>query len=862
MISIVVVSHSRALAEAAVALASEMITGDERPRVAVAAGLDESTFGTNAAAVAEAITEVDTPDGVLVLLDLGSAILSAEMALEFVEPDVAGRVRLSSAPLVEGLVAAVVLASTGADLDAVTDEAESGLVPKRSHLGSAATVSETGADGTPDAPADEDSAVAAAATAEVTVSNAHGLHARPAAKVVSLVREFEAQVMLTNLDTGRGPVNAGSLSAVATLNARSGNRLRVEASGDQADEAVHALEELAARGFDDQPAAGSAAPRSERAAGSGLDLAMGPALVRKTDVDTSAYQTAEPETESRRSREAVATVRSRLHDQSRRSREAVATVRSRLHDLERRTSEESGAQASAILAAQVQLLDDPDITGPVDAEIAAGISAVEAWSRRLDEVAARFEGLTDAYQRERAADVRSVRAAVLRALTGQPDEDLDVTGAPVILVVDELDAATAASIDATAVAGVVTVARGTTGHGVIVAASRGIPLLTGVGDDAAGVRTGQVVAFDARTDAFLPEVSEADQRRFADLVAERARERIEVVEAARWPALTGDGHRVPVLANVASLADADSARANGAEGSGLVRTEVLFGDRAEAPTVEEQTETFLALAEAMGGASLTIRTWDVGGDKPLPFLPMPREANPFLGARGIRAFRRQPRLLYDQLTAICRAARETPIRVMFPMVSNAGEVATAVAQLRHAAAIDAVLVSGERSTGFYASAETGSQAAAEAGSAVPEGLDVGIMVEVPAAALTIETLAEGLDFVSVGTNDLTQYTMAADRGNDAVAELADPLSPAVLRLIDRVCRRAPDGVEVAVCGDLASQPRAVPLLLGLGVRELSCTPPKVPDVKAAVRGTDLADARALAAEVLTAGEPAEIRELL
>ncbi len=844
MISIVVVSHSRALAEAAVALAGEMITGDERPRVAVAAGLDESTFGTNAAAVAEAITEVDTPDGVLVLLDLGSAILSAEMALEFVEPDVAGRVRLSSAPLVEGLVAAVVLASTGADLDAVTEEAESGLAAKRFHLGSAATVSETGADGTPDAPADEDSAVAAAATAEVTVSNAHGLHARPAAKVVALVRGFDAHVTLTNLDTGRGPVNAGSLSAVATLNARSGNRLRVEASGDQADEAVHALEELAARGFDDQPAAGSAAPRSERAAGSGLDLAMGPALVRKTDVDTSAYQTAEPETESRR------------------SREAVATVRSRLHDLERRTSEESGAQAGAIFTAQVQLLDDPDITGPVDAEIAAGISAVEAWSRQLDEVAARFEGLADAYQRERAADVRSVRAALLRALTGKPDEDPDATGAPVILVVDELDAATAASIDATAVAGVVTVARGTTGHGVIVAASRGIPLLTGVGDDAAGVRTGQVVAFDARTDAFLPEVSEADQRRFADLVAERSRERIEVVEAARGPALTGDGHRVPVLANVASLADADSARANGAEGSGLVRTEVLFGDRAEAPTVEEQTETFLALAKAMGGAPLTIRTWDVGGDKPLPFLPMPREANPFLGARGIRAFRRQPRLLYDQLTAICRAARETPIRVMFPMVSNAGEVATAVAQLRHAAAIDAVLVSGERSTGFYASAETGSQAAAEAGSAVPEGLDVGIMVEVPAAALTIETLAEGLDFVSVGTNDLTQYTMAADRGNDAVAELADPLSPAVLRLIDRVCRRAPDGVEVAVCGDLASQPRAVPLLLGLGVRELSCTPPKVPDVKAAVRGTDLADARALAAEVLTAGEPAEIRELL
>ncbi len=844
MISIVVVSHSRSLAEAAVALAGEMVSGDERPRVAVAAGLDATTFGTDAAAVAEAITDVDSPDGILVLLDLGSAVLSAEMALEFLDPELAGRVRLTSAPLVEGLVAAVVTASTGADLDAVAEEAERGLVAKQSQLGSGEAAPAVGGDGTSDGPADEGSAFAATATAEVTVSNPHGLHARPAAKVVSLLRGFDAQVMLTNLDTGRGPVNAASLSSVATLDARVGNRLHVEASGHQADEAVQALEELAARAFDDQPAPDYAAPTKEGASGSGLDLAMGPALVRQSEVDVSAYQVGDPDVESRR------------------SREAVTAVQRRLQDLERRTTEEAGPEAGAIFAAQLEMLDDPEIVAALDADIASGASAVQAWGQRLYDVATTFAGLADAYQRERAADVRSVRSALLRALTGQPDEEAGLTGAPVIFVVDELDAATAASIDVDAVAGVAIVARGTTGHGVIVAASRGIPLLTGVGaDDVSGVHTGQVVAFDARRNAFFAELSDEDQRRFPDLVAERVRERIEVVEAAGEPARTRDGHRIPVLANIASVADADTARANGAEGSGLVRTEVLFGDRAEAPTVEEQTQTFLALAEAMGGAPLTVRTWDVGGDKPLPFLAMAHEANPFLGARGIRAFRRHPKLLYDQLTAICRAARETSIRVMFPMVTEAAEVDTALAQLRHAAAMESGLVSGERPNGWYASSETNNRPAQES-SAVPEGLKVGIMVEVPAAALTIESLAEGLDFVSIGTNDLTQYTVAADRGNDAVADLADPFSPSVLRLIDRVCRLVPEGVEVAVCGDLASQPRAVALLLGLGVHELSCTPPRVPDIKAAVRGTDLVAARALAAEVLTAGEAAEIRELL
>jgi phosphocarrier protein FPr len=600
--------------------------------------------------------------------------------------------------------------------------------------------------------------------------------------------------------------------------------VHIAATGPQADQAVRAFEELASRAFDDLPAptVGTGPPAGTGGSGSGLDLALGPALVRRSSVDTSAYEPGDVETETTR------------------SRDAVSAVRARLEDLERRTTETSGEQAGAIFVAQTALLDDPDVIALVDEDLASGRSAVDAWTDRLGAVTAGFEALADPYQRERAGDVRSVQGSVLRSLTGEGESDEgDEAGDPVVLVVDELDAATAASIDVERVAGVAVIARGDTGHGVIIASSRGIPLITGVGTDADDVRNGQVVAFSRGS--FSAHPSDEDVRRWPDYVAERRGERAKLVEAAREPASTSDGVRVPVLANVASVADAESAAANGADGSGLVRTEVLFGGRATAPSAEEQAQAFLALAEAMDGKRLTIRTWDIGGDKPLPFLPIAAEANPFLGVRGIRAFPFDPRgptpgwgLLHDQLAAICQTARETPVRVMFPMVTTADEVSLALGAL--------------------------DRAAGEGGR--PDGLEVGIMVEVPAAAMAVDVIAGGLDFVSIGTNDLTQYATATDRGNDAVADLADPLNPGVIRLLDQVCRHRPDGVEVAVCGDLASRPEWTALLLGLGVDELSCTPPRVPEVKAAVRRTDRSEARTMAQRVLRSGDRGEITELM
>ncbi|MGX5356895.1 phosphoenolpyruvate--protein phosphotransferase [Kocuria sp. KH4] len=811
MIGIVVVSHSRALAEAAVELACEMV--GERPPIAVAAGAGGG-FGTDAAAVADAVTAVDSPDGVLVLLDLGSAVLSAEMAQEFLPADVAGRVRLSPAPLVEGLVAAVVTAAAGAPLDAVLEEAGRGLAAKREHLGDAADPPAAGTTPPPAAPE---------VVAELPVDVPHGLHARPAARLVGLVRAADAAAAVTNLRTGRGPVDARSLSGLVTLAVRQGDRLRFEASGPGAASLAEAVRALAADAWGDRPAAAPGPPApggapAPPAAGAGTDVALGPAVVRGTAIDLSGYRPGGPDEEQRRSDAAVA-----------RALAGLAALR--------RSAAGGPGPAGAVLEAHEALLADPELTGAVAAGIAAGASAPTAWGDRLAALGGELEAMDDPYLRARAEDVRSVRQRVLAALAGSgaPDGAVPAEGPPVVLVVRELDAATAAMLDPQRVAGVVALTGGDTGHGVLVARSRGVPVYPDAGPAAAAVAPGALVGFDARARRLVVDPDEDARRSLRELAAARAAEAARVLAGAHEPGATADGHPVPVLANVTTPADAAPAVAAGAQGCGLLRTEVLFGHLHEAPSVEAQAAAFAGIAEAFAGRDVTVRTWDVGGDKPLPFLPAPAEANPFLGERGLRLMRRAPEVLRDQLSAICRAAQEHPVHVMFPMVSTAEEVAWALERLDEAAA-----AAGGR----------------------PPGMRVGVMVEVPAAALTVGRVARGLDFVSIGTNDLAQYTMAAERGNTAVSALADARHPAVLGLVARVCADVPAGTHVAVCGDLAGDPAAAVLLAGLGVEELSVVPARVALVKARLRDVTLAGARDLARRALACGSADEVRALL
>lgn len=837
MIGIVVVSHSRALGTAVAALAAEMVQDGSGPAIEVAAGLDETTTGTDASAVAEAIGRADTASaraGVLVLVDLGSAVLAAEMALELIDPEVAQRTLLSSAPLVEGLVAAVVTAAAGVDVAGVAAEAARGLDAKRQHVGDGTSAAQdpqgagdtdvtadatTGPDQDPQAAGGTD-ATADEHRVQVRVDIPHGLHARPAARLVTLVnRHPGVRVGLSNLTTAQGPVDARSLSAVAMLGVLEGHHIEFRVGGQGAQQALDDLEALAADRFGDPASDDPPAPAPTSGAappmGSGLGVAIGPALRRSVAPDLTAYcSSGDPATE-----------RGRLD-------QALAAARVDLFAL---VASAGGTDAAQILQAHAALTEDPSLSEPACDAIATGRPATLAWHEAAQRVVGDFEKLTDAYQRDRAQDVRSVMHRVERALLGKTEDEAHEGHEPVVLVVDELDPATATLLDPSQVLGVATLRGGATGHGVLIARARGVPVLTGLGERAA-VPTGTMIAFDERDGMFVVEPEAAEQARIEELIRARARVRREAQAQAGQPALMTDGHRVAVKANVNSLDEAAHALTQGAEGSGLVRTEAVFGGWDRAPTVDEQVTTLREIAKAMEGRPLTIRTWDIGADKPLPFLPQQPETNPFLGARGLRSFREYSGLLVDQLDAVCRLAREQPLRVMFPMVGTVQEVDWALDRL--------------------------DEAAARSGSGRPDGLQVGIMIEVPAAALRAEALTRRLDFVSVGTNDLTQYTLAAERGNAGLAWLLDSVDPAVLRLIRTLCDEVTEGVAVGVCGGAAGDPLVAGLLVGLGVDELSATAATVPEVKAALRATSLVELQDLAERALRCDSAAQVRDLL
>ena len=797
MVSLVLVSHSAALAEGVAELAREM--GGEEVAIAAAGGLDDGAIGTDAARVMAAVEEVRSPDGVLVLMDLGSALMSAEMALEMLDPD-GGAVVLSAAPLVEGAVAAAARARGGADLDEVAREARGALAMKTSQLG------------------EEDDAPAAAATApaavgalelRLAVENRLGLHARPAGRVVSAVGDLDARV---TLETRGRSADARSLTALAVLGARQGDHVVVRASGPDAQAALDALAALEARNWGDDdtaaavdasdPAGGPATAADGRLHGAGASpgIALGPARHLETVEPEVAEEPAGTPDEER----------ARLAD-------ARAAVREEL------TAAAAGLQGpeAEIFDAHRLLLDDAALVAPAERRVADGEAAGPAWRAAAAEAAAAFRALDDPYLRERAVDVEDVARRVLARLAGvRSNAVLREAG---IVLVDELTPGDAAALDPERALGLVTARGGATGHAAIVARALGIPAVIGAGPGVLDVAGGTPLALDggAGVVEVAPDavaVAGYEARRDAEAAARAA-----ALAAAAEPAALADGTRVEVFANLGAPGEAPGAVAQGAEGVGLLRTEFLFLEREAAPSEDEQVGLLRAVSRGMQGRPVVVRTLDAGADKPLPFLRQPREDNPFLGVRGIRLSLAEPALLRTQLRAILRVAAEHPIAVMFPMVATLDEFRAAPALLEE-------------------------ERAALGSEAMPE---VGVMVEVPALALDAEAFAAEVDFFSVGTNDLAQYAMAAERGNAAVAGLLEAARPAVLALIAAVVAGAEaHGRWVGVCGELAGDPEAAVLLAGLGVRELSMAPSRIPAVKAALRAIDRTGAAAAAAAAL------------
>ena len=853
MVGIVIVSHSHRIAEGVAELAREM--GGAEVKLETAGGLEqaggpngsggpEHPIGTDAVLVMQAIERAWSDDGVLVLMDLGSAVLAAEMAVDLLGDERRELIMLCEAPLVEGAVAAAVTAKLGKSLDAVAAEARSGLSSKVAHLG---IQPGTGPSSLDVAAAPADASVAAV----IAVAIEHGLHARPAARFVQTAAAFDAKITVRNQTTDAGPADATSLNGVATLGVRAGHEIEIRASGPDATEAIAAMRALAARRFDEPPAQ----PATSASTGEGPTSTEALPRGRRGVEGTGAIGETEPTAEGILSGSgaspgiAVGELR-RFHTPALDIPDDVASdAVAELAGLEtalRETAEGIANQRSAVAAragedearifdAHLLFLLDEALLEPTRTAIRdGGRTAARAWRDAVEKVAAAWDALDDEYMRARAVDLRSVGAQVTARILGvsAPAPRLD---APGILVAEDLTPADTSGLDPATCLGIVTTHGGPTSHAAVLARAMGIPAVVGVGHRALMLLEGSHLVVDGTHGEVLIDPPADVRARFESERGARAFELAQARVRASEPATTVDGTTIEVAANVASPDEVPGAVAAGADGIGLFRTEFLFMHRDSLPGEHEQEAAYRAAAEALAGRPLLVRTLDAGADKPVAALGQAPEANPFLGVRGIRLGLTRPDLLLAQLRALLRVAIDHPVRTMFPMIATTDELASARALLARARV------------------DTG----------VDSAIEVGIMVEVPAAALTASALSAHADFFSIGTNDLTQYTFAADRGNEHVARLNDPLHPAVLRLIATTVEGAQAHDRwVGVCGELAGDALATPLLLGLGVRELSVAAPAIALVKDAVRSTSLEHARTLARRALRCATAAEVRDAL
>jgi phosphocarrier protein FPr len=667
-------------------------------------------------------------------------------------------------------------------------------------------------------------------TIRLTVPNPHGLHARPAARFIREAAGFRADIQIRNVTKGRGPVSAKSLTSLVSIEILRGHEIEISASGPDAEAALRALKQSVESGLGDSLAAlpptaasPSAAPTDASVAVSS-GLAIGPLFfATSAEIAVPEHRTDDPESEIRRLHAAIANARAAIANEQ-------ASLRNSL-----------GKNEAEIFEAQALVLEDPALLRRAETSIRERReNAALAWAHAYQAVAASYAQLEDEYLRQRAADVRDIGARVLAAL-GVARPRVGDLAEPGILVVDDLAPAEVIALPKT-VLGVICLQGGRTSHAAILLRARGVPAIARA--RAAFERAGLAAPSANVTAAFDGDTGELwinpEPAKLEELRARMKTQRLAAEEAARLshePAVTSDGHAIAIFANLGHAEEAAAALERGAEGVGLFRTEFLFLDRAAAPDEDEQFEALRQLREVMGTRPVIVRTLDIGGDKEAPYLGLEREANPFLGERGIRLCLNRPELFQTQLRAILRAGSGGDFRIMFPMITELAELREARTALDEA-----------------------HRALDQSGTPHAWPIPVGIMIEVPSAVILSDQLATEADFFSIGTNDLTQYVLAADRGNPALTRFQDALHPAVLRMIGQITAEAHrHGKHVGVCGEAASDAVAARLLIGLGVDELSLSPARIPTIKSTIRATRKGDLETLAERALKLPSTAEVR---
>lgn len=835
MVGIVIVSHSKQLAEGVRELAAQMVQG--KVPLAIAAGIDdpENPLGTDATQVQQAIASVYSEDGVVVLMDLGSALMSAEMALEFLPEEQRHRVYLCEAPLVEGAIAAAVASAAGNNIEQVIAEARGALAAKAAQLGVEASLKDHLKNTIPHfSNLPEQSSVSSSKeqlTKEIrlTIRNQLGLHARPAAKFVATAARFQSQIRVRNLTRDSEAVRADSINQVAILGVRQGHEIAIAAQGEDADGALAALQVLVEANFgeDDAVLKSRSAAQTEatlppKGELSGIPASPGVAiapvfLYHPASIQVQEYYVEDAEAEWQRFQAAVQTAQQEI--------QAL------------RQTTQIRENEAAIFDAHLLFLADPALIDPVRQHIFEQRQNAEfAWQTVIGELVAAYRKLEDAYMQQRANDVVDVGQRVLRSLVGITLNTLDLPQ-PSILVATELTPSDTAQLDPTKVLGICTTLGSATSHSAILARTLGIPAVVGVKPEVLNLTDDSLLALDG-------EIGKVWVKPQPDTVAALQAKREawqagqqQALAKAQAPAVTRDGRQVNIFANIGRITDAQLALEYGAEGVGLLRTEFIYLDRTTAPTEEEQLAVYQAIAQTLNTRPLIVRTLDVGGDKPLPYLGLQPETNSFLGWRGIRFCLDQPDILKTQLRAILRASPGHQIKVMFPMIAT-------VAEVQGAKAILAKAQTELRQTGI----------------AFDRAMEVGIMVEVPSAVAIADQLAAEVDFFSIGTNDLTQYIMAADRTNPRVSKLADALHPSVVRMIHQTVQAAHKAdIWVGLCGELAADPLATPILLGLGLDEFSLSFQAIPALKQAINQLTVAEAEAIAQAAMKLDDAAKVR---
>lgn len=517
---------------------------------------------------------------------------------------------------------------------------------------------------------------------------------------------------------------------------------------------------------------------------------------------------------------------------------ALTQTRRELSELQERTFRTLGPAQAEIFDAHRAMVSDPELWGAIQANLADGWDAETSVYRACELFIGLLSGLEEEGQRSRAEDLKDLRRRLMGHLTGCGSGGPGVAG-PCILIADDLTPSETAGLDLGLVKGFLTAAGSRTSHASILARSLGLPALTGAAEVLRRAVNGQLIAINGTTGEVVLDPDAAEQTRFAEARDREAALRAFQKRYAGLTTVTADGAHLDLAANIGKIEDLKAVRANGAEAVGLFRTEFLFLDRDRTPTEDEQTAVYRHVLEAMDGKPVVIRTLDIGGDKNLPYLPQPAEMNPFLGVRAVRLCLDRPDLFRTQIRALLRASPAGDLRVMVPMVALVEEV-------RQVKALFADEAAGLTARG------------------VPVGhYELGIMVEIPAAALNAAALAVEADFFSLGTNDLIQYTMAADRMNDRLSHLYQPLHPSLLRLIDLTVRGARSrGRWVGVCGEMASEPEAALLLTGLGIDELSLSASGIPGLRALLSRVDRKRAAETAALALALGTSTEVLTLV